>query len=155
MPARAEKPPLGREARAMKKLLAKCLPALAALLAAAPGMPARAASDFATFATPSHGIGCVYSDSVLRCDVTGGVVPLPPRPKSCELDWGQGYWLKPTGRAAVVCAGDTALGATTIVRYGTTWRHGAIACVSSPDGLRCTNADHHGFLIARGESRTF
>jgi len=136
------------------KMLAVCTPALAALLAV-PGTPALGASDFAMFATPSHGIGCVYSNNVLRCDVTGGVVPLPPRPKSCELDWGQGYWLKPTGRAAVVCAGDTALGATTIVRYGTIWRHGAIACASSPDGLRCTNADHHGFFLSRGGAHSF
>jgi hypothetical protein len=139
----------------MTKPIATWMPALAALLAITSCLPAHAASDFATFATPSHGIGCVYSNSVLRCDVTGGVVPLPPRPKTCELDWGQGYWLKPTGRAAVVCAGDTALGATTIVRYGTTWRRGAIACASSPEGRRCTNADHHGFTIARGQARTF
>jgi hypothetical protein len=139
----------------MRKLLALCIPALAALLAVTSWQPAPAASDFATFATPSHGIGCVYSDGFLRCDVNGGVVPLPPRPKSCELDWGQGYWLKSHGRAGVVCAGDTALGATTIVPYGTTWRRGSIACASSTDGLRCTNADHHGFFISRGQAHSF
>jgi hypothetical protein len=82
----------------MRKPLALCIPALAALLAVTSWQPALAASDFATFATPSHGIGCVYSDGFLRCDVNGGVVLLPPR---------------------------------------------------------CTNADHHGFFISRGQAHSF
>lgn len=114
------------------------------------------ASDFATFRSPSGAIGCVYGDGTLRCDVTGGVKPLPPMPQSCQLDWGQGFWLARKGRASIVCAGDTALnGSAQVVRYGTAWRAGGISCTSTTEGMRCANGDGHGFLIARGDSRRF
>lgn len=129
----------------------------AAVLTAASAMCGIAgASDLAMFRTPSGGIGCGYYAKTLRCDVVGGVRPLPPRPKDCELDWGGGFYLAQRGRASVVCAGDTALSRTApVVRYGTTWVRGSIACTSSPNGLRCTNADRHGFLISRGEAFRF
>jgi hypothetical protein len=114
------------------------------------------ASDSAMFRSPSGAIGCGYYDKTLRCDVIGGVKPLPPPPKSCQLDWGQGFWLAQKGRASVVCAGDTALDRNArVIGYGTTWRGDGILCASSADGMRCTNADGHGFLIARGESHRF
>ena len=116
---------------------------------------ARASGD-GQFRTPSGNIGCGYYDGILRCDVRDGVKPLPPRPANCELDWGAGFWLHQRGEARVVCAGDTALNPTApVVRYGTTWHGGHIACTSTPNGLRCTNADRHGFFIARGEAHRF
>lgn len=118
--------------------------------------PSRAADD-QMFRTPSGNIGCAYFDRILRCDVRDGIKPRPPMPASCPLDWGQGFWLHPRGRASVVCAGDTALNPTApiVVRYGTTWHGEGIACLSTPNGLRCTNADRHGFFISRGEAYRF
>jgi hypothetical protein len=108
------------------------------------------------FRTPSGAIGCGYYARTLRCDVRGGVLPLPPRPRDCDLDWGAGFYLKAHGRATVVCAGDTALNPSAeVVRYGSTWRQEGIACISSPNGLRCANVDRHGFLISRGEAYRF
>jgi hypothetical protein len=116
---------------------------------------ARAAGD-GQFRTPSGNIGCAYYDRVLRCDVRDGVKPLPPQPLSCQLDWGAGFWLHEHGPARIVCAGDTALDPSApVVRYGTTWHGGPIACMSTPNGLRCTNADRHGFFISRGEAYRF
>ena len=116
---------------------------------------ARASSD-GEFRTPSGNIGCAYYDGLLRCDVRDGVKPLPPRPASCQLDWGQGFWLRQHGEARVVCAGDTTQNPTApVVRYGATWHGGQIACTSTPNGLRCTNADRHGFFISRGEAFRF
>jgi hypothetical protein len=113
------------------------------------------ASDM-MFRTPFGAIGCGYFASTLRCDVRGGVVPSPPRPRDCDLDWGGGFYLKAHGRPTVVCAGDTALNPSAqVVLYGSTWRQGGIACSSSANGLRCTNADGHGFLISRGEASRF
>jgi hypothetical protein len=133
------------------RTLPKLVPAVVLLATAA-----ASADDYAQFRTPSGAIGCGYYDGVLRCDVAGGVVPLPPRPKSCELDWGQGFNVRQHGGATVVCAGDTALDPRApVVRYGTTWRRGGIACSSAPNGLRCTNADRHGFFISRGEAYRF
>jgi hypothetical protein len=118
------------------------------------GAPLRA-STVVEFRSPSGGIGCEQDDQFLRCDVTGGVVPLPPQPKSCQLDWGQGLEMGRRGRATVVCAGDTALGGTIVVRYGTTWRRDGFSCASSTDGMRCTNTVGHGFFISRGGAHTF
>ena len=133
--------------------IARGAAALIALIATA---GTAGASDDATFRSPSGAIGCGYYEKTLRCDVAGGVKPLPPAPKSCRLDWGQGFWLGQRGRAAIVCAGDTSLDPNArVVRYGTTWRGGAITCASTTGGMRCTNADGHGFLIARGESHRF
>ena len=115
------------------------------------------ADNLVQFSTPSRGIGCIAFEGLLRCDVTGGVVPLPPRPRSCttEVAYGQGLQMRQTGAATVVCAGDTAMGGAKIIPYGTTWRYGGFACSSSRNGLRCTNRSGHGFLIARGEAYRF
>jgi hypothetical protein len=75
----------------MKKRLLRAFIATLAALAALTSAPAPArASEAGEFRTPSGAIGCGYFDAVLRCDVRGGVIPLPPRPRSCDLDWGQG-----------------------------------------------------------------
>jgi hypothetical protein len=140
----------------MMKLGAATAWAPAAMVAILASAGIAGASDFGSFRSPSGAIGCVYYEKTLRCDVAGGVKPLPPTPRSCQLDWGQGLWLGQRGGASVVCAGDTALDQNArVVRYGTTWRGDGIACASSTGGMRCTNADGHGFLIARGESRRF
>jgi hypothetical protein len=127
------------------------------LVVGLPTIPSLAgATGEGQFRTPSGNIGCGYYDRVLRCDVRDGVKPLPPRPASCNLDWGQGFWLHEHGAAQVVCAGDTALDPTApVVRYGATWHGGRISCMSSPNGLRCTNADRHGFFLSRGEAYRF
>jgi hypothetical protein len=129
----------------------------AVVVAAATAIPPAArAADGDVFRTPSGWIGCGYFDRVLRCDVRDGVKPLPPAPASCELDWGQGFWLHQRGAAAIVCAGDTALNPTArMIPYGTAWHGGEITCLSTPNGLRCTNADRHGFFLSRGQAYRF
>lgn len=130
--------------------LALCAAAFAA--GAAPCI----ASDYAMFRSPTGGIGCGYYEGVLRCDVEGGIKPLPPRPKSCPFDWGQGYNLRAHGPVTIVCAGDTARDMRApVVAYGKTWRRDGITCRSSFDGIRCTNADGRGFQIARGDAHRF
>jgi hypothetical protein len=128
--------------------------------AAAMFMASRAASsaaDVSFFRSPTGNIGCVYDSDpgYIRCDVRGGVQPLPPAPKDCEFDWGQGFTLHKTGKANIVCAGDTTLGGKTILAYGTTFKRGALSCASSTAGFRCKNADGHGFFISKGEAYRF
>ncbi len=93
------------------------------------------ASDFEQFRTPSGNIGCVYGDGSLRCDIRSRIVPAPPKPKGCDLDWGGGYGLHKTGRAYVICAGDTAIDPhSRMIAYGTTWQRGAFRCASRLEG---------------------
>ena len=51
------------------------------------------ADTLISFRTPSGNIGCVYSSGLgspagLRCDIRSRLRPLPPKPRRCELDWG-------------------------------------------------------------------
>lgn len=114
------------------------------------------ASDLEQFRTPSGNIGCVYFDNSLRCDIRSRLIPAPPKPQGCDLDWGGGYGVHTTGRAYVVCAGDTAIDPhSRTIPYGTTWHRGAYRCSSKLDGLRCTNTSAHGFFLSINPSYTF
>jgi hypothetical protein len=134
--------------------------ALAAALLFALSGSGIAAAPFVQFRTPSGNIGCAFSSiparGSLRCDILSGLQPRPPKPRGCRLDWGYGYSLGPTGRARVVCAGDTAVdrGSKTL-RYGRTWSRGAFTCISRVAGLRCANRSGHGFFLSRLHSYRF
>lgn len=131
-----------------------------ALGLAAVATPARADDVVITFRMPSGNIGCAYArfegePATLRCDIRTGLVPRPPRPKGCDLDWGYGYWMGITGRAHTFCAGDTALNPRArVLAYGRTWRRGGFTCSSRTTGLTCRNRSGHGFLLSRAYSRT-
>ena len=112
--------------------------------------------------TPSKNIGCVYSPAAagqkaaLRCDIRSGIKPTPTRPKGCDLDFGDSFELGPTGRAILVCHGDTALDPhARVLAYGKTWRAGPVVCASSTAGLRCKNGSGHGFFLSREHSYRF
>jgi hypothetical protein len=123
--------------------------------------PAADADGIYGFRSPTGNIGCYLSTydamtPMLRCDVRGGLVPLPPNPlveKECE--WGAGYRMNPTGRPRVVCAGDTALLAPNVLPYGARWTSNGITCDSERTGMRCENRSHHGFTLAKGEAHAF
>jgi hypothetical protein len=122
---------------------------------------ASGASGVDTFRTPSGNIGCAYEHfSIapvdLRCDIRTGVRPLPPRPKSCTLDWGVGYVMRQRGPAHVLCASDTVADPKAkVLAYGTTRQLGVFVCSSSTAGLRCVNSTGNGFFLSRGHSYTF
>ena len=121
------------------------------------GAAARAGEAyFYEFRTPSGNIGCIAGTAYLRCDIRGGIKPLPPKPRNCDLDWGGGFSLGPKGKASVVCAGDTAVNRSPhVLRYGTSWRHGAFRCLSRRVGLRCQNSVRHGFFLSLQRSYRF
>ncbi len=132
------------------------------LVAAALAIPADA-STLLFFRTPSGNIGCAYSAGLpgaqaptLRCDIRSGLVPRPPRPAGCPLDWGDSLAIRSTGRATGVCHGDTAIDSRApVLRYGRTWKRGGLACSSRTTGLRCTNSSEHGFFLSRERSTIF
>jgi hypothetical protein len=118
---------------------------------------------FDPFRMPSGNIFCAY-ESVsgsssyvdLRCEIRIGVKPLPPRPRSCDFDWGAGYKMNRTGRARVLCISDTVYSPKArVLQYGTTYHRDAFTCTSKTTGLRCTNASGHGFFESREHSYSF
>ena len=142
----------------MRRLVLCSVFAVAALAAGSAG-----AGSPATFQTPSRNIGCTYvpaggKDPVyFRCDIGGGLHPLPPRPKNCDLDWGYGFEMNGArGRAFPFCAGDTAKDPRApVLAYGRTWKRGPFTCLSQTVGLKCSNLAGHGFFLSRQHSYTF
>jgi hypothetical protein len=131
---------------------------VAAVLAAV--LPGRAGAATAYFETPSRNIACGWFSGLggsLRCEIRSLLRPTPPRPASCDVDWGYGLAMGRTGRARVLCAGDTVrrTGSVRILAYGTTWRRGGFRCTSERTGLTCRNASGRGFFLSRERWRVF
>jgi hypothetical protein len=112
-----------------------------------------------SFRMPSKNIECAEltgARATLRCDIRSGVKPLPPKPASCEFDWGAGYVMARRGRAHVSCVSDSVHSPSArVLRYGTTWRRDGFTCLSRRVGLRCRNASGHGFFLSRERSYAF
>ena len=127
------------------------------LVLAAAAVTSAGASTVIEFRTPSGNIGCVYSAGLpgagaptVRCDIRSRLKPSPKPPASCPLDYGDSIQVSRTGKAILVCHGDTAIDPTSrVLAYGSTWRRDGLACASRATGLRCTNADSHGFFLSR------
>jgi hypothetical protein len=119
------------------------------------------ASGAEPFRTPSGNIYCAYEHYSfapidLRCEIRSGVKPLPPKPRTCEFDWGAGYAMRQTGRPHILCISDTIHDfKARVLGYGTTWRGGAFTCTSKTTGLRCSNRSGHGFFLSRERSYSF
>ena len=129
--------------------------AVAVLVALAISSSVCSAYEDIGFNSPTGVIGCHFYQLHVRCDVEGGLVPMPSRPAGCDMNFGSGYYLDTHGRAGVVCATDRARYNTLVLHYGTSMSRYGITCASSFNGMRCTNADGHGFFISRGEAYRF
>ena len=118
-----------------------------------------AGAGIVSFRMPSRNIECAEftgARATLRCDIRSGVKPLPPKPASCEFDWGAGFIMGRRGRAHVSCVSDSVHSPSTrVLRYGTIWRRDGFVCVSRASGLRCRNASRHGFFLSRQRSYAF
>lgn len=129
------------------------LVAVAGLALAAPG----ASSGLGVhFSTPSKNIGCHGESIFVRCDIAVTRAKPPPKPRSCQYDWGNYFELRQRGRPRRLCASDSALGSRRILGYGRTQRIGLrITCTSRTTGLTCRNRDGHGFFLSRERVRLF
>jgi hypothetical protein len=120
-------------------------------------VPAAAQAKYRDFRMPSGNIGCGFTDDpqYLRCDILHSS-DMPPRPKTCDLDYGYAYGLKRKGRSQVLCAGDTVVNQRApVFRYGRTKHLGNITCESRRTGLTCFNLSGHGFFLSRASIRRF
>lgn len=124
-------------------------------LAALGAFGTASAGAFDMFRTPSANIGCAIDATYVRCDVLKSRAPIPPRPRSCDLDWGNSFAMAARGRPKRQCNGDTTLGRHPVLGYGKTIRAGAIRCTSRRSGLTCRNASGHGWFLSYGRIRLF
>jgi hypothetical protein len=111
------------------------------------------------FMTPSGNTFClVWGDeksSSLECELKENTAKPPPKPKDCELDFGNRFSLPAKGAPTRACYGDTMQGELPKLEYGTPWKVDGFTCEATTKRLRCTNADGHGFELARASQRLF
>jgi hypothetical protein len=103
------------------------------------------------FSSPSRNIGCLITQSSVRCDIGQKSYKEPRRPASCQLDYGQAIAVtRDDAEATFVCAGDSVLGAKKVLRYHTSTEVGDFGCTSRETGMTCYNLrTRHGFTISR------
>ena len=107
------------------------------------------------FRTPSRNIGCVLMKQEVRCDIAEREWKPTPANEPCRLDYGNGISLNANG-AQFTCAGDTTLGAPTVLEYGQRAQRGKFFCDSAQDGVTCSNLETGaGFFISRESYRIF
>lgn len=123
-----------------------------------------AAANIVYFQTPSKNIGCAYLPVIskgdvptLRCEISTGLRPLPPRPRACgDAVWGRAVAMARNGRARGICISDTIREPSArVLAYGRVWRVGGFTCASRTSGLRCTNRAGHGWRLSRERSSLF
>ncbi len=131
--------------------------AVAALLLAP---AATAQAGVSGFQTPSGNIFCAYQSSEdyrsLRCDISRTTNKPPPKPSSCDYDWGYYFGLSPRGKGHRACVSDTPMDPSfKKLAYGKTWKRGPFTCRSRTANLRCTNTRGHGFQLSRSKQTVF
>jgi hypothetical protein len=133
----------------MRRLVAVAV-AVGAVVAAAP------ASAAVFFHSPSGNIRCVIERTALaRCDITHRDWRPPPKPRSCEFDWGNTLEVLLHGRGRFGCVSD-AVDAGRVLPYGESIRRGRFRCRSRRTGMRCVNLrTGHGFALSRERPRRF
>jgi hypothetical protein len=113
------------------------------------------------FRSPSGNIHCQFfqgdGNAVVRCDLAQISNRPPPRPRDCDLEWGQAFEVSAgTARGVRLCYGDTVQdNRLPVLPYGRTWSRGGLACTSEKSGVTCRNAGGHGFTLARAAQSVF
>jgi hypothetical protein len=107
------------------------------------------------FRLPSGNIGCYVDATAVRCDIGQRDWAPPPKPASCQLDYGNGISLTDAG-PAVACAGDTVLNGPDVLAYGDSSARGPFECTSSQAGVSCRDTSTgHGFDLSRQAYRLY
>lgn len=123
------------------------------------GSPALA-DDYVSFQSPTGNIHCAIfawdNTSEARCDLVELVPSYTKSPPGCELDWGFAFTVGKAGKATLGCVGDTMVDpGNTVLPYGEAVSYGGISCVSAKTGVTCTNAEGHGFSVAKAKQRLY
>jgi hypothetical protein len=123
------------------------------------GSPALA-DDYVGFQSPTENIHCamyIYDGSAeARCDLRDYTPSYTKRPAGCDLDWGMAFAVGASGKGILACVGDTVQDpGNPVLPYGEAVSLGGISCVSVKTGMTCTNAEGHGFSVAKAKQKLF
>jgi hypothetical protein len=128
--------------------------AFAALL---PG--SASAQDYIQFQSPTGNIHCgIWGGDFpsARCDLVEFTASFPLRPVDCEFDWGRAFGVEPMGPGYPLCHADTVIDERApVLDYGRSVSLAGFTCLSERSGVTCTNAQGHGFSVARARQKVF
>lgn len=130
--------------------------ALAAAVLSGPAL----ADDYIGFQSPTGNIQCgLYrgdQGASVRCDLMELVPSYTRPPADCEFDWGRSFAVDDRGKGYLACVSD-AVGdpANAVLGYGEAISLGGISCVSARTGMTCTNAEGHGFSVAKAKQKLY
>jgi hypothetical protein len=129
---------------------------IALIVLASFALVAPASAKLVGFQSPSGNIGCYMDGTSVRCDIVKRAWTPPPKPPSCELDWGQGVAVGRHGKAEFVCAGDTAINEEQVLGFGESISRGRFRCVSKETKMKCLNErSDHGFKLSKQRVKLF
>jgi hypothetical protein len=120
-------------------------------------LAATASAGLVGFRSPSGNIGCYMDGHFARCDIREHSWQPPPKPPTCDLDWGGGVAVDRHGVADYLCAGDTANDPSNpVLDYGDKIARGRFKCKSKQSGMKCVNTrNKHGFVLSRDDVDLF
>jgi len=105
------------------------------------------------FTSPTQNIYCVLDSDWASCRALRRTWKVPPRPATCDTDWGDDIEVVGPAPATFRCSSDAAPYDWTAERqlqYGHAIRFGNMQCQSSEAAMRCDNlTTRHGFTISR------
>ncbi len=112
-----------------------------------------------SFLTPSHNIGCLVTSDAARCDIRQHSYKSPPKPDTCNGDYGQSIEVTREGVAGFICVTDTVVNPKApILKYGTSTVVGDFGCTSTEAGIHCyylKSDPAHGFDLSREQPALF
>ena len=133
--------------------------AVVSILFASAGVSTASAQD--GFRSPTGNIHCQFfaidGDAVIRCDLRQVSNRSIPRPRNCDLEWGQAFEISARAtRGSPLCYGDTAQDdRLPVLPYGQSWQRSGLTCISEQSGVSCRNPRGHGFTLSRAAQRVF
>ncbi len=134
---------------------ASLAPPASAAATATPAAPQAMKLKF--FKTPSGNIRCgmfrVSGKWSMRCDIYDHDWMSPPKPASCDFDWGSSVGMGGKSHPRFECVSDAMDNGMTLA-YGKSLSYGPFFCKSRPKGLKCYNKRARGWFLSR-ESYNF
>lgn len=131
-----------------------------ALVALVLSGPAALADDYFGFQSPTGNIHCAMytfdGNAEARCDLREYTPSYTRRPAGCEYDFGMAFAVGASGKGELACVSDTVQDpGNPVLPYGEAVSLGGISCVSAKTGMTCTNAEGHGFSVAKSKQKLF
>ncbi len=135
----------------------KILACLAVLFGTA---SAAMADDYVGFRSPTGNIHCALytweGGTEARCDLRELTPSYKKPPAGCEFDWGHSFAVGGRGKGYLACVSDAVFDpGNPVLGYGQAVSLGGISCVSAKTGITCTNAEGHGFSVAKAKQKLF